>query len=154
MGFLSSAGQKRIFDGYFYQVQGQVLQCSKQSDTVYHGLAQGGGKNIYTVSIDIARPRKSRCTCPFAAKGTVICKHMAALYFAAFPQEAEAYYREMMADWEEEEQRWEDDLARLMDYVKTMSREDLQQALLQILVEGPEWQYQKFFDEHIEARIW
>ena len=39
----------------------------KIGDGVYQGKVSGSQDNIYDVVIDIDHPRKSTCTCPFAA---------------------------------------------------------------------------------------
>ena len=52
--------------------------------------------------------------------------------------------------WEEEEQRQEEQEEKLIRYVHSMKKSELQQALLQLLFEGPEWQYDRFMEYNVE----
>ena len=38
----------------------------------------------------------------------------------------------------------------LQSYIKSLSKSELQEALLQILYDGPEWQFDRFINEYIE----
>ena len=84
--------------GLGYYKSKAVLNGEKIGDGVYQGKVSGSQDNIYDVVIDIDHPRKSTCTCPFAAGRRVICKHMVALYFFHFSEQAKA----VLAEWEEE----------------------------------------------------
>lgn len=98
----------------------------KLSETEYKGAFQGGGNKHYEVFIDIQHPRKSRCNC-FHAKGKrIICKHQAALYFSVFPREAEKYYKEVLGYEEEEEHRQEELDKKVVAYIKSLSKDELQ----------------------------
>lgn len=73
-----------------------------------------------------------------------MCKHIVATYFTVLPEEAERYYTERVV-CEEEAEKQADELAdKVCDYVKKMTKSDLQEVLLQLLFEGPEWQYDRF----------
>ena len=37
----------------------------------------------------------------------------------------------------------------LQNYIKKLSKSELQEALLQVLYDGPEWQFDKFINEYI-----
>lgn len=39
---------------------------------------------------------------------------------------------------------------KVIEHVHKMKKNDLTAALLQMLFEGPEWQYERFIREHIE----
>lgn len=69
--------------------------------------------------------------------------------FAAHPLEAKKYIEELEAYWEEEEQRQEEQADNLIKYVHSMKKSDLQEALLQLLFDGPEWQYDRFIEENL-----
>ena len=63
--------------------------------------------------------------------------HIVAAYFTALPDEAEKFYTQTIA-YEEEEEKRQDALAeRVIHYVWKMKKDDLQQALLELLFEGP-----------------
>lgn len=74
---------------------------------------------------------------------------MVAVYFVAFPAEAKKYITELENYWEEEEQRQQEREDRLVRYVGKMKKGELQEALLQLLFDGPEWQYDHFLEEKL-----
>ena len=78
-----------------------------------------------------------------------MCKHMVAVYFTAFPTEAEQYIRELEEYWEEEEEREQETEERLIAVVRKMKKSEAQEALLQLLFDGPDWQYDRFVEEYL-----
>ena len=76
---------------------------------------------------------------------------MIAVFFAAFPDEAKKYKAELEAYYEEEEAREAilDDM--LLNYIKKLSKAELQEAILQVLYDGPEWQFDRFIRENIDT---
>lgn len=79
-----------------------------------------------------------------------ICKHMVAVFFTAFPDEAIKYKAELDAYYEKEEELKAELDGMLLKYIETLSKTELQEVLLQILYAGPEWQLDKFINEYIE----
>ena len=75
---------------------------------------------------------------------------MIALYFAAYPHEAKKYYEDVIKYQEEEEKRQEKLEYKVIDYVHKLKKSELEQLLLQVLFDGPEWQYERFIHENIE----
>lgn len=57
--------------------------------------------------------------------------------------ELDAYYEE-----EEEREAELDDM--LQKYIKKLSKSELQEALLQLLYDGPDWQFDRFVNDYIE----
>ena len=53
-----------------------------------------------------------------------------------------------MAYQEEEEKRQEEMSDKVIEYVGKMKKAELCQALLELLFDGPEWQYDRFIREH------
>lgn len=148
MGFISSASGASMWRGYEYYKYKKVSSCSATSRNEFEGIVLGGKR--YQVKIDVEHPRKSSCNCAFADGRRVICKHMVALYFTAFPQEAAAYYKQVL-EWEkEDEERQEQTKRDVIEFVSNMSKEDLQRELLTILFDGPDWLYERFIKEHLE----
>lgn len=74
---------------------------------------------------------------------------MVALYFTAFPEEAKQYYIKLTAAWEQEEQEQQEREDWLISRVHRMKKAELQEALLTILLDGPEWQYNRFIEEYL-----
>ena len=75
---------------------------------------------------------------------------MAAVFFAAFPEEAEKYYADVFKT-EEEWENYQDELAnKLVKYVRALKKREAQKQLLEVLESRPEWQWERFIREHIE----
>ena len=75
---------------------------------------------------------------------------MVAVFFATFPKEADQYIAELEAYYEEEENRYEELDNMIQEYVKKLTKPQLQEILLQLLYDGPEWQFERFVREYIE----
>ena len=75
---------------------------------------------------------------------------MAAVFFAAFPEEAEKYYADVLKT-EEEWENYQDGLDNKLDkYVRALKKREAQKQLLEVLESRPEWQWERFIREHIE----
>ena len=148
MSILTAASGKSVFRGYDYFIHHKVLSCTQVNGSEWEGIVQGSLAEPYKVRINLKKPRSSVCDCPFA-DGRRICKHMVAVYFSVCPDEAEKYQAELDS-WYEEEERKEAADDALPEYVSHMTKSELQQALLQVLYDGPEWQLEEFIQEHIE----
>lgn len=75
-------------------------------------------------------------------------KHIVTAYFAVLPKEADKFYAEQMAYQEEAQKRQEELYDKVRQYVLKMKKSEAQQALLQLVYEGPEWQYERFIREN------
>ena len=140
MGLIEIASGKSVWRGMDYYNDKKVISWEKTGDETYSGVVSGSEDNIYNVHINKEHPRKSTCDCPFADGRRVICKHMISLYFTAEPEAAEAFLKEVEA-WEAEEaERVEQHYKDLEQYVKTLSKAELQKQLLGALIELEERQ--------------
>ncbi|WP_325285894.1 SWIM zinc finger family protein [Dysosmobacter sp.] len=109
----------------------------------------GNGDAPYSVTIDLEHLRRSSCTCPHAAGKRTVCKHMVAVFFAAYPEEAEKYFADV-GKLEEKWRRHQEELSnKLIRYVHSLKKQEAQELLLQLLEAGPEWQRDGFIREHI-----
>ncbi len=149
MSILSVASGQSVYRGYEYAQAKKVLYMEQVGEGVIQGEVSGSYGSNYDVIVDVNHPRKSQCNCPHAAGKRIVCKHMVAVYFTAFPAEAKKYIEELESYWEEEEQRQQEQEDRLIAYVRKMKKSDLQEALLQVLYEGPEWQYERFIRDYV-----
>lgn len=153
MGLLECASYLSTVRGYDY-FKGKTVQNLVQiSQDHYHAAVSGTTATPYEVFIDIAHPRKSKCNCPHANGTRIVCKHMIAVYFTAFPDEAQRIYEtKIAAKTEDTYDEWDDyedeENNRVIEYVCEMKKSELQQALLQILFDGPQWQLDCFIEEH------
>ena len=95
MSFWSSASGASIWRGYDYFKEGKVEAYEQLAENIFESRIQGSAEDPYHTVIDIEHPKRSHCDCPFAKDRRVVCKHMVALCFTAFPSEADAFLREV-----------------------------------------------------------
>ncbi len=148
MGLIELASSASAWRGYDYFAKKRVLNYKKVNDHTYAGKVSGSGTD-YDVEINLDKPRTSKCNCPHANGKRIICKHMVALYFAVFPEEAEQFYNDVLQAEQEEEKRLEKLQKLVVDYVSKMKKDDLRETLLELLFNGPDWQYELFLRDHI-----
>ena len=146
--FYSIASGASVWRGYDYYINNKVIMHNTISNTVFSGKVKGNNNNTFDVTIDVEHPKKSTCNCPHAEGTRKMCKHKVALFFAVFPKEAEKYYEDVVKAQQEEEEYAEELADRLITYVNKMSKSDLQDELLRLLFDGPEYQYNQFLYEH------
>lgn len=135
MSIRTIASGASAWRGYEYYLDKKVLSLSQTGEDEYTGEVAGNGSAPYHVKINTAHVRQSKCNCPHADGRRVICKHMVALFFTAFPDEAEQYIEEVEEYEREEEARMEEQYAALQSYVKSLSKKELQDQLFEALVE-------------------
>ena len=75
---------------------------------------------------------------------------MVALYFSIFPNVAKEYISLVEEAEREEEEYWDEFEDRLIKKIKKMTKSDLQNALYALLMDGPEWQFERFVREYVE----
>lgn len=148
MGVLECASGASVWRGYDYFKGKKVVRLEEVGENIYVAGVAGGSSVPYSVELNIDHPRKSKCSCPHADGKRIICKHIVATYFTVLPKEAERFYSEAMAYQEEEEKRQEELSDKVIEYVGKMKKADLCQSLLELLFDGPEWQYDRFIREH------
>jgi len=149
MSIQTLASRRSAQRGYDYYLGNKVLSCAKVGPDEWEGLVSGSGDQPYPVKINTARVRQSSCSCAFAAGRKVVCKHMVALFFTAFPEEADAYRADNERKQREARERARETARlrrahhrRVKDYVNSLSaaalREKLTLALL-VLQGEEEW---------------
>lgn len=147
MGLLECASGASVWRGYDYYKEKKVVSLEVTGENIYSATVAGSSSEPYSVELHIDHPRKSKCNCPHADEKRIICKHIVATYFTVLPKEAERFYAEAMA-YQEEEKRQEEMSDKVIEYVGKMKKADLCQSLLELLFDGPEWQYDRFIREH------
>ena len=148
MGMIECTSGASLWRGYDYYKENKVTDLIETSPGIFSANVEGNSDKPYVVEIDIAHPRKSKCNCPHADGKRIVCKHMMAVYFTAFPEEAQRIYNEAIAYQEEEEKREEELYEKVRQYVWKMKKSEAQQALLELLFDGSEWQFDRFVREH------
>lgn len=91
MSILTASSSQSVLYGFDYYKEGNVLSFEQISDYEYEGYVKGNQKEPYHIILNIKNPRKSYCSCPYACSSNVVCKHMVAMYFAIFKDEAQDY---------------------------------------------------------------
>lgn len=150
MSLLTVASGQSVRRGYEYYTDHKVLQIHQAGEGIISGTVSGSNGHAYHTTIDIDHPKRSKCDCPHAAGRLVVCKHMIAIYFTAFPSEAAQYLADLEACCEEEEQRDAELAEELERYVRRLKKSKLQEKLLELLYSGPDWQYDRFIRDNIE----
>lgn len=138
MGLLELASGNSIWRGIDYYNKKKVISWEKVTQDYYSGIVAGSSGESYTVYIDKQHPRKSTCNCAFANGRRVICKHMLAVLFTAEPEVAEEFLKEVEKYEAEEEKREQQHYEDLEAYVKSLSKSELQEQLLNALIQKDE----------------
>lgn len=148
MGLIECTSNASLWRGYDYYEKKKVKDLQRIDDAHYSAFVEGTAEEPYRVHIELDHPRRSTCNCPHADGKRIVCKHIMAVYFSAFPEEAKRIYDEAVAYQEEQEKLQEEMTDIVCRYVEKMKKSDLQDALLHLLFTGPEWQYERFIDEY------
>lgn len=149
MGLINIASGNSTWRGLDYYKENKVSYYKKISNSEYECIVNGSNNKKYNVFMDIEHPRKSKCDCPHAKDKRIICKHIVALYFTIFPSEVDKFLKEV-ENAEKEYEEYEKELEKkLVKYVNTMSKSELQQTVLELLYDGPEWMYDRFIRDRI-----
>ena len=148
MGLLECASGASVWRGYDYYKENKVVSLEEIETNIFTAKVSGNSSEPYSVELHIDHPRKSKCNCPHADGKRIICKHLVAAYFTVLPEEADKFYAEALAYQEEEEKRQDELSDKVCHYVCHMKKSELQDALLQLLFEGPEWQFDRFVREN------
>lgn len=135
MGLIDLTSSNSLWRGIDYYQSKNVKKIKKINDDEYNSIVSGTEE--YNVHIDINHPRKSTCTCPFAAGRRVICKHMVATFFTIYPEEAERIIKEEQEYEEIEERLFEEHLEEVKEYVNGLTEDEVRAALIDKLMD--EW---------------
>ena len=150
MSLLTVSSMESRWRGYEYYRDKKVRNVKRIDDMRVQGIVSGSRKEPYTTMIDLEHLRQSYCTCPHAAGRRIVCKHMVATFFTAFPEEAEKYYEEVEKA-EEEWEAYQEELAdKLVKYVRSLEKKEAQDRLLEVLDFGPEWLWNRFVRDYVE----
>jgi len=149
MGLIDMASGNSTWRGLDYYKENKVNNFKQLSESEYQCIINGSNNNQYDVFINIMHPRKSECNCPHAKDRRVICKHMIALYFTAFPEEVNIFIK-AVEEAEREYEEYEEELEeKMIKYVNSMSKSELQQTVFELLYDSPEWVYDRFIRNKI-----
>lgn len=147
MKIISLASGNSCWRGLDYYKEKRVVELNKINENEYSSIVKGN--NAYNVHLDIEHPRKSSCNCPLANGKRIICKHIVATYFTAFPNEAVSFEEEQNRLKEEYEKEQEEEYGRVIKYLNKMSKQELIEELIQVFDYGPEWIYNDFVKRNL-----
>ncbi len=154
--YLSFFKQDVIERAFQYFESDYVHDLKRVNGDIITASVEGTDSRPYDVKIDLARPYDSECSCPHAASGNM-CKHMAAVFFAAFPEQAQAY-----EDYTEGRYLGEDDLdieederdflpanydELLDEFIASMNSEEKEQLLRKVLKQNPLGTYHQYLEK-------
>ena len=80
-------------------------------------------------------PKKCTCTCQFAKKNDVICKHMVATFFSVNPDYIADFEEDERRYSEDKDYRWQKDKEKLKAFARKMSKEELVDELAECWLE-------------------
>ena len=149
MGLINIASGNSTWRGLDYYKENKVSNYKKTSDSEYEGIVNGSNGKKYNVFMDIEHPRKSKCDCPHAKDKWIICKHIVALYFTAFPDEVDKFLKEVEEAEKEYKAYGEELYNKTIKYINSMSKNELKEALIEILNVAPEWVYDRFVRDRV-----
>lgn len=129
MGLIDLANRNSFWRGIEYFKNKKVLSSERIDDNTIKGKVSG--TEMYEVLINLEHPKKSKCSCPFTKENSKICKHMVALYFYNFPNEAKKIIKEEELIEKREREQYE----RISKYVNTLSIEQLRTELIGALIQ-------------------
>ena len=140
MGMLEICSNNYYWRGLDYYQNNRVMKIIQVNRFEYDAEVQG--TELYHVHLDVNHPRKSNCTCPHASGKTTICKHKVAVYFAAFPKEAQEainrinrYYEEQEKRIIERQRKLKEEKKRIKKYVESLSEAKAKKLLINYLIE-------------------
>lgn len=137
MSLLSIAKHITILKGFDYYEKKSVISKNSINEFEYEGVVLGSHQEQYHVKIDLKHPKKSTCDCPHAYNSMIVCKHKVALFFDLFPEEAVKYFKTLEEEEERDFQEIQEQFYReTISYVMSLSKRELQVALIDVLLNG------------------
>ena len=157
--FLNKASGVNQWKGYYYYKAGNVLSTTYLSEDKVKAMVKGSENNIYEVILDLDKPTKSKCNCPFAIDRQVLCKHKIAAFYTLFPEfalELENMKNEFQREEDEIERRREEIYKRVVEEVSKMSINQLRQIVINSLYdqEIENMDMSEYDYDHDEYRWW
>ena len=142
MSVISSASGASCWRGLDYYKKNKIINLKKINDYEYTSTAIG--TNNYNVYLDVSHPSRSTCNCPLANGKRIICKHIVATFFTAFPEEAKNFEEEQERLQEEYDDYQEKLYNKTQKYISSMTKKELIDELSYILDYAPDWVYNDF----------
>ena len=149
MGLINVASNESVFRGLDYCKKKKVGYYKKLSEFEYKAKVKGNYNEVCDVLMNIEHPRSSKCDCPHANGKRVVCKHIMALYFTVFPFEVDKFLKEIEEKQKKYVEYQEELYDKVVKHVNTMTKNELEGALIDILNVAPEWVYERFVRDYV-----
>ena len=149
MGLINVASNESVFRGIDYYKKKKVGYYKKLSEFEYKAKVKGNYNEVYDVLMNVEHPRSSKCNCPHANGKRVVCKHIMALYFTVFPLEVDKFLKELEEKQKKYVEYQEELYNKVVKHVNTMTKKELEGALIDILNVAPEWVYDRFVRDYV-----
>ena len=141
MGMLDVCSHNSYWRGLDYFESKRVKTLKQINQNEYE--AEVEGTEVYFVHLDTNHPKKSTCTCPYAAGKSTICKHKVAVYFSVFPEEAQEaiderkrYYDDLKEREKEYDKKIEEITKLYKELVDNLPEEEVRRRLVNYMVES------------------
>lgn len=148
MGLLECAKKITVWRGMNYYFEEKVINLKRNLNDVFTADVLGSSNVPYSVKIDLRHPWKSTCNCPYAAGKRIVCKHMAATYFAAYPVEIDVYQYKYLRPDSFDDLSEEELSDKVYEFVEQMSRNELIKALLDQICYSDKCMMEKFLRDY------
>lgn len=147
MDFLSYFESRIVSRGRAYYRSGCARITSVEGSVVY-GEVEGSYGHVYDVQIDIEKPYKSHCNCPYASGDEDMCKHEVALYCEYLEHKDEFVKSSAPSNV-----KFDSVEEAVNSYIKKLNNTQKDMILKIFIIESPEWIREKYLPKYKEDII-
>lgn len=147
MDFLSYFESRIVSRGRAYYRSGCARITSVEGSVVY-GEVEGSDGHVYDVQIDIEKPFKSHCNCPYASGDEDMCKHEVALYYEYLEHKDEFVKSSAPSNV-----KFDSVEEAVNSYIKNLNNTQKNMILKIFIIESPEWIREKYLPKYKEDII-
>lgn len=147
MDFLSYFESRIVSRGRAYYRSGCARITSVEGSVVY-GEVEGSDGHVYDAQIDIEKPYKSHCNCPYASGDEDMCKHEAALYYEYLEHKDEFVKSSAPSNV-----KFDSVEEAVNSYIKKLNNTQKDRILKIFIIESPEWIREKYLPKYKEDII-
>ena len=147
MDFLSYFESRIVSRGRAYYRSGCARITSVEGSVVY-GEVEGSDGHVYDVQIDIEKPYKSHCNCPYASGDEDMCKHEVALYYEYLEHKDEFVKSSAPSNV-----KFDSVEEAVNSYIKQLNNTQKDMILKIFIIESPEWIREKYLPKYKEDII-
>ena len=147
MDFLSYFESRIVSRGRAYYRSGCARITSVEGSVVY-GEVKGSDGHVYDVQIDIEKPYKSHCNCPYASGDEDMCKHEVALYYEYLEHKDEFVKSSAPSNV-----KFDSVEEAVNSYIKKLNNTQKDMILKIFIIESPEWIREKYLPKYKEDII-